>query len=132
MLEKILIGTTPDAESDPTLNMAAELAAANDAELVVLMLEPLIDARWVFDPNGVPGHLSVLRCVRRDHPGLRLRTSEARGDPVRAVCQAAQHERPDLIMVGQARWGRGSALISRRASRALVERAPCTVLLVAS
>ncbi len=132
MIAKILIATTSDGEPDATLSVAAELAAANDAELVVLTVEPLIDARRVFDPRAMAGHHDMVLDMRRDHPGLRLRTSAASGDPVRAVCEAAEHERPDLIVVGRGSWRRGGTAMSKRASRVLVDQALCTVLVVAS
>jgi nucleotide-binding universal stress UspA family protein len=44
----------------------------------------------------------------------------------------AEQEQPDLIVVGQARARRSTAPLSRRASRALVGRSSCAVLLVAS
>ena len=132
MIEKILVGTTTADQSAASLNLAAELAVANDAELVVLELKPLIDARQVFDPEGVPTPDSLVRRLRSDYPGLRLRTKQATGDPVRTVCDVAEDEQPDLIVVGQARTRGSGALLSRRAGKALVERASGAVLLVAS
>jgi len=132
MIDKILLGVAADGESDASLKLAAELATSNDAELVVLQLEPLVDARQMFDPEGVPGRASSTRRLGRDYPGLRLRTVEARGYALRSVCDVAEDERPDLIVVSHGRAGRGNSLLSRRASKALVERAPCAVLLVAS
>jgi len=132
MIEKILVGTAADDEFGATLELAADLATTHDAELVVLRLEPLIDARRVFDPAGVRGRVGALDRLRDDYPALRIRSSEARGDALRTVCDAAENERPDLIVVGHGRGARGGALLSRRASNALVARAPCAVLLVAS
>lgn len=139
MIGKILVGTAANADSDETLNVAAELASTNDAELVVLNLEPLVDARHIFDPDGVPARdgsrddrESSMADLRLRYPSLRVRTSTVHGYPLRVVCDVAEHERPDLIVVGQGRPRRSSALLSRRASRALVERSSCAVLLVAS
>ena len=131
MIGKILVGTTAGGGFDESLKLAAELASSNDAELVVLELAPPIDARDVFDPDGVSRQPSHVRRLESDYPGLRLRTSEARGLPVNTLCDVAEKERPDLLVVAQGRRRRG-ALISRRASSALVERAPCSVLLVAA
>jgi nucleotide-binding universal stress UspA family protein len=129
MIEKILVGTMAGDPSAATLELAAELAATHDAELVVLRLQPLIDARQVFDPGGVPVSTSPARRLGEEYPGLRVRTSEVRGQPLRTVCDMAKNEQPDLIVVGH---GRAGALLSRRASKALVERADCAVVLVAS
>ena len=132
MITKILVGTAADDESAASLQLAAELAATHDAELVVLRLQPLIDARRMFDPESVAGPARAGPDVSDDYPDLRVRTSEARGDALRTVCKVAEHERPDLIVVGHNGTRRGNGLLSRRASYALVERAPCAVLLVAS
>lgn len=132
MIAKILVGTAADDESAAPLQLAAELAATHDAELVVLRLQPLVDARLMFDPDGVPLTATAASGVGDHFPHLRVRTSEARGDALRTVCQVAEDERPDLIVVGRSGNRRGTGLLSRRASNALVERAPCAVLLVAS
>jgi nucleotide-binding universal stress UspA family protein len=70
--------------------------------------------------------------LRLQYPGLRVRASTVHGYALRLVCDVAEHEQPDLIVVGQGRARRSSAPLSRRASRALVERSSCAVLLVAS
>ena len=132
MIAKILVGTAADDESAATMQLAADLAATHDAELVVLRLAPLVDARQVFDPDFVPESTTGDSSVGEQYPHLRVRTSQARGDALRTVCAVAEHERPDLIVVGQGNGRRGRRLLSRRASNALVERAPCAVLLVAS
>lgn len=132
MFEKILVGTPASGAAGPALQAAAELASSHDAELVVLQLEDAIDARRVFDPDGVPESPSPLAPLRRSFPGLRVRSQRARGDAVRTVCTLAQTERPDLIVVAHGRRVDGVTLLTRRASGALVDRAPCPVLLVAS
>lgn len=128
---KILVGTTADDQTSPTLQVAATLAVSHDAELVVLQLAPEVDARAIFDPEGTPAVAGLGRLCA-DHPGLRLRTTAATGNPLRTVCDLADAEKPDLIVVGHGRARRGRALLSRRAGRALVGRAAGTVLLVAS
>ena len=133
MIGKILVGTAANEDADASLGVAAELAISNNAELVILQVAPLVDARLLFDPESVPAddHDAVDR-LRQAHPGLRLRSSTTQGYPLAAVYGAAAEEKPDLIVIGQHVSGRGSGLLSRRASRALVRRSQCTVLLVAS
>ena len=131
MIDKILVGMAA-GESDGSLTLAAELATSNGAELVVLELEPLVDARHVFDPAGAPRRPSRARQLALEYPGLRVRTSEVRDHPLRALCEIAEDEQADLIVVAHGGSHRSGALLSRRASTALVERAPCAVLLVAA
>ena len=128
-MNKILVSTSATGEPDAALLAAATLATTDDAELVVLELEPLIEARRVFDPAGVPEAGAQLAPLRRDFPGMRVRSRRARGNPVRTVCKVAAAERPDLIIVPQ---GLASyPLLSRWAARSLVAGAPCPVLQVA-
>lgn len=128
-MNKILVSTSATGQPDAALLAAAALATAENAELVVLELEPLIEARRVFDPAGVPEAGSQLAPLRRDFPGMRVRSRRARGNPVRTVCKVAAAERPDLIIVphGLARY----PLLSRWAARSLSARVPCPVLQVA-
>lgn len=132
MITRILVGTPTSDSGAGALLAAAELAHTHDAELVVLQVEPVLDARSVFDPNGVPDPGRYLVPMQRSFPTLRVRSQQAKGNPLRAVCDAARQEGSDLIVVPQARRGSVSSMLSRRASKALVERASCPVLLVAS
>ena len=131
MFSKILVGTTLRRAADPVVQAAAELASTYEAELVVLELEPLLDARNVFHPDGIPEEPTGVVPLDRRYPEVRVRSRRARGDAVTAVCEAAEQEAPDLIVVPRG-GGRGDAFLSRRASSALVSRAACPVLLVAS
>lgn len=132
-MKRILVGTaTTSDDGSGALDTAAALARSYDAELIVLQVEPVIDARQVFDPEGVPEPRNHVLGLRRDYPELRVRGQRARGSAVRTMCRVAEQERPDLIVVPhEGRTGVGG-LLSRRASTALVELAPCPVLLVAS
>jgi len=132
MIEKILVGTPASGESPAALHEAARLAESYDAELVVLELEPVIDARQVFDPDGTPEHVSAVVPLRARYPGLRVRSQRARGNAARTVRAVAETERPDMIVVPHARRLGGGAVMSRRASNALVGQVTCPVLLVAS
>ena len=115
---------------DGGLKLAAELARLNEAELVVLELEPPVDARDLFDPDGFRPPSSAVPRLEGEYPGLRLRARAVRGLPLATLCDAAEDERPDLIVVAHG-GGRGG-LLSAQASTALVERVPCAVLLVAA
>lgn len=129
MIARILVATPTSENGAGALMAAAELAHTHEAELVVLQVAPVLDARSVFDPEGIPDPGRHLVPLRQSFPRLRVRNERAAGNPLRAVCQAAEQQGSDLIVVPQ---GRRSGLLSRRASKALLERSPCPVLLVAS
>ncbi|HVL93487.1 MAG TPA: universal stress protein [Acidimicrobiales bacterium] len=130
-ISKILVGTSAAGGPDQVLQAAAELASTYRAELVILQVEPAVDARNLFDPDGVPDPVSPVAPLTDEFPGLRVRARRARGSAVRTVCEAAAAERPDLVVVPSGRAGR-RALLSNRASRDLVNRVACPVVLVAS
>lgn len=130
-MDKIIVAPAA-GEPDGSLKLAAELATFNDAELVIMEVEPLVDARQLFDPDGAPGQPSRAQQVELEYPYLRVRTRKIRGVALHALCDVAEDEQADLIVVAQLGGRRRGALLSRRASTALVERAPCAVLLVAA
>ena len=132
MIARILVGTPSSSHAGAALEAAAELASTYDAELIVLQVEPIIDARRVFDPDGVPEAPDHSLLLRRSYPGLRVRSHLARGNPARAMCEVATQEHTDLIVIQQGRRGNGGNMLSHRASGALAQIAPCPVLLVAS
>lgn len=129
MITRILVGAPTTNGAEASVQAAAELATSYDAELIVLQVEPVVDARRVFDPDGVPEAPDHLLPLRQRYPGLRVHGHRARGNPLRSLCEVAARERSDLIVIPR---GGPTSLLSRRASSALVQRAPCPVLLVAS
>lgn len=131
-IEKILVGITPGTHFDNGLTLAAQLAVSHDAELVVLEVESSIDARTVFDPDAPPRRSIPVRRLNREFPGLRARASGTRGLPLRALCDVADHEQPDLIVVAHDSSRRRRGFLPRRATAALVRRSPCAVVLVAA
>jgi nucleotide-binding universal stress UspA family protein len=52
------------------------------------------------------------------------------GDPAQAICQAAKDHGAELIVVGSRGLGRLNRLLLGSVSRGVVERAPCSVLVV--
>jgi len=130
-ITKILVGTPSGPVPGRAIRAAAELATSHRAELVVLHLEPAVDPRQVFDPDGVPAPTPPALPLADDFPGLRVRARHARGGTVQALCQAAAEERPDLVVVPHARR-RPAEGLSARASRSVAGRVDCPVVLVAS
>ena len=129
MIRRILVGTSEAGQADPAVAAATRLASTFDAELVVLRLEPVIDARRLFDPDGLPEPPEASTGAVEE--ASTRQSVRARGNVVRAVCEAAVREHADLIVLPQGRSVSGR-IMSLRASRAVVERAPCPVVLVAS
>jgi len=91
MIARILVGTPSSSHAGAALEAAAELASTYDAELIVLQVAPSIDARRVFDPDGVPevpDHLLLVRGA--------VRHGRRSADP-----GAMAHEPPGSSSVGR-------------------------------
>lgn len=129
-MQKILVGTDTSASADLAVEAAAELARAQDAELVVLYVKPPLDAREVFDPRKLPDASRYLEAMAARFNGVKVRTRIEAGDPAEAVCDVAKEEAIDTIVVGnrgthgRKRWFLGSV------PNAVVQHAPCSVFIV--
>ena|SRR2546427_3741613 len=130
MISKILVGTDTSASADLAVRTAADLAKANDAELLVVYVRPPVEARAVADPGKAPDPAGYLKSLSSRFPGIRTRTREGEGDPADALCEVAEEEQADLVVVGnrgvreRRRFGR------ERVPNAVVRGSPCSVLVV--
>ncbi len=129
-MQKILVGTDTSASADLAVEAAVELARAHDAELVVLYVKPPLDAREVFDPRKLPDATRYLESMLARFEGIKVRTRLETGDPAEVVCDVAEEEGIDTIVVGnrgthgRKRWFLGSV------PNAVVQHAPCSVFIV--
>jgi len=130
MISKIVAGTDTSAAATLAVDEAAALAKAHDAELVVLYVRPPLDARQVFDPGSIADPAAYLDALARRHDTIKLRTREESGDPAETLCDVAEGEDADVIVVGnrgthgRRRWFLGSV------PNAVVQHAPCSVMIV--
>ncbi|MGH2728573.1 MAG: universal stress protein [Actinomycetota bacterium] len=129
-MQKILVGTDASASAEVAMEAAARLAAAKDAELIVLYVQPPLDAREVFDPGHVPQPESYLTALRDRYAQVKVRTRLEAGDPAETICDIAEEEKVDVIVVGnrgthgKRRWFLGSV------PNAVVQHAPTSVYIV--
>lgn len=114
MIQKILAGTDTSASADLAVEAAADLARAHDAELIVLYVKPPVDAREVFDPGKLPDPNGYLDRMPERFPGVKIRSRTESGDPAETICEIAEEEQVDAIVVGnrgvhgKKRWFLGS------------------------
>ena len=129
-MQKIIAGTDTSAAADLAIEAAAGLARAHGAELVVLYVRPPLDAREVFDPGKLPDPDGYLVRVGERFPDVTVRTRHEAGDPAETICDVAEAEGADTIVVGnrgtqgKRRWFLGSV------PNAVVQHAPCSVFIV--
>lgn len=130
MIQKILVGTDTSSAADLAVEAAADLARAHDAELLVLYVKPPIDAREVFDPGKLPDPNGYLDRMPMRFPGVKVRGRVESGDPAETVCDVAEAEGVDTIVIGnrgthgKKRWFLGSV------PNGVVQHSPCSVFVV--
>ena len=99
-MQKIVVGTDTSASAELAVAAAADLAKAQDAELIVVYVKPPLDAREVFDPGKVPDPNGYLERLGTRYADLKVRTREEAGDPAETICDVAEDEAADVIVVG--------------------------------
>lgn len=126
----IIAATDGSAAATVAVGKAAALAEAQDAELVLLYVRPPLDSREVFRPATIPDLGAYLEDVRARLSNVKVRTREEAGDPAETICDVAEQEGADVIVVGnrgtqgKRRWFLGSV------PNAVVQHAPCSVYIV--
>ena len=129
-MQKILVGTDTSAAADLAVDTAAGLARAFDAELLVLYVKPTVDAREVFDPGKMPDPNGYLGRMQARFEGTKVRTLTETGDPAETICDIAEEEGADTIVIGnrgthgKKRWFLGSV------PNGVIQRSPCSVFVV--
>lgn len=129
-MRTILVGTDASAAATIAVEEAAVLARAHDAQLVVVSVRPPVDAREVFDPSGLPDVAAHFSDLAGRLENVKIRTRHEYGDPAEILCDVAEDEGADVMVVGnrgtrgKRRWFLGSV------PNAVVQHAPCSVLVV--
>lgn len=129
-MNKIVVGTDTTASADLAVRDAADLARARDAELVVLYVRPDGDLRTVVDPAKAASPEQYLAGIAPRFPSLTTKTRVEQGDPAARICDIAEEEEADTIVVGN-RGVHGSWWRVRDSIPNIVLRhSPCSVYIV--
>lgn len=129
-MKTILVGADTSASADLAVQAAADLARVYDASLLVLSVEPVLDPREVFDPEGVPDLAGYLQDVGRRFSDLRIETRQVPGDPATTICEVATEDQADLIVVGNRGIHRRMGWLLGGVPKGVLQAAPCSVLVV--
>jgi nucleotide-binding universal stress UspA family protein len=129
-MKKILVGTDTSASADMAVEAAAELARANDAELLVIHVRGPSHALGVADPRKSADPERYLSAMTARFPGLRVRSRSEPGDAAERIVEVAAEERVDTIVVGNKgvhgpRWR-----VRVSVPNLVLRHAPCSVLIV--
>ena len=129
-MKKILVGTDTSASADLAVQAAAELARANDGELLVLHVRGAGAERDAVDPKKSADPDRYLTTMTARFPDVRVRSWSEEGEAAVRLVEVAQTERVDTIVVGN-RGAQGSWWRVRDSVPNLVLRhAPCSVMIV--
>lgn len=128
-MRKILAGTDTTASADMAVNAAAELAGERDAELLVLYVRSH-DRSEAADPRKPADPHRYLARMTERFPQILIRSWSEPGDPAERICEVAEEERVDTIVLGN-RGVHGPRWRVRESVPNLVLRhAPCSVFIV--
>jgi nucleotide-binding universal stress UspA family protein len=95
-------------------------------DAMALLDIPRIEAELLADAKE---HLDEVAAARRT-PAITIETRAIRGDPFSEICQAAEREHADLVVIGShGRTGLAHVFLGSVAER-VVRHAPCPVLVV--
>ena len=130
MIQKVLVGADTTAAADLAVDAAAEMAKAHDAELLVLYVKPPGDARGVVDPDKAPDPDRYLQRVRERFPDVKTRTRLEPGEPAMTLCDVAEEEDSDMIVVGNRGTHEKRRRYLRSVPNGVVQHAPCAVYIV--
>ncbi|MGQ0680710.1 MAG: universal stress protein [Actinomycetota bacterium] len=99
--KKVLVGVEASDDAGEVLEAAVEqMANEHRADLVIVYVEPLLDARDIFDPQGIDRQADPVAELELSFPQLSGRIRRVTGEPVMAICAAAAEEKADLILIG--------------------------------
>ncbi|MGE5459036.1 MAG: universal stress protein [Solirubrobacterales bacterium] len=129
-MKKILVGTDTSGSADLAVRAAAGLAAASDAELLVLHVRAPNGTHDAADPRKAPDPGGYLAKMSARFPTLRLRAWSEAGDAAERLVAVAEAERVDTIVVGNKgvhgpRWR-----VRESVPNLVLRHAPCSVLIV--
>jgi nucleotide-binding universal stress UspA family protein len=130
-MQRIVVNADSVSGADLALSEAAEFARIHEATVLVLHVEPLLDAREVFDPGDQPGAATeYLEALPERYPELNLSTRQVAGDPASAICRIAAQARADLIVLSNTGMQGTRRRLRASLPRAILRDAPCSVFLV--
>jgi nucleotide-binding universal stress UspA family protein len=126
-MRTIVVGYNESDAAKRALTRAVDLAKAFDSKLVVTSVtNVLVGAQKVEQPGpelqGAGAQVSEL--------GLEAELIEAVGDPAEAICEVAEQQRADLIVVGTREPSLVERSLGHSVSEQVQRRAHCDVLIV--
>ena len=126
----ILVGTDTSAAADLAVEDAARLARDRDAELVILYVSPDGELRAVVDPAKAADPGAYLARMAARFPGVRVRTRFEHGNPAATICDVAEQERAEAIVLGNRGTHGGRWAVKDSLPNIVLRHSPCSVFIV--
>lgn len=135
MFDRILVGTDGSGTAAAAVTHAVSLAEATGAELLVLSAyQAPREGAPVFAEYTAPG-IDVARGLlsdveKRHGDRVRLRTIVFEGSAADALCEVAESEKADVIVVGNRGMTGAKRVVLGSVPNTVSHHAPCNVLIV--
>jgi nucleotide-binding universal stress UspA family protein len=129
-MSTILVGTDTSAAADLAVEGAAGLARDRGAELLILHVTPNGELRAVVDPAMAADPAAYLSRMASRFPGVDVRTRLERGDPASIICDVAEQERVDTIVIGNRGTHGGRWAVKDSVPNIVLRHSPCSVYIV--
>ena len=137
----IVVGTDGSASAERALEQSVDLAAADDARLVVVTAYERSgarpdertpeDLRWMLtDPNEAERHARRGRELASDRGLTDVVVQALEGDPAHELLEAADTFGADLIVVGSVGLTGSARFLLGSVASTVLHHAPCDVLVV--
>jgi len=137
--DRILVPTDGSGQAFKAVGEAIHLAAVTDAELTLLMVVDYDSEVAAFEQVTLSGYVPAELTVAAWHfladlmhvipPEISAHPRVEAGDPADIIIDVANEEESDLIVMGSRGLGTLGGLLTGSVSAAVLEAAPCPVLL---
>ncbi len=119
MYKKIMIATDGSGTASKAVGIGAALAKSVGAELLLLHVGDPGDGKRVLEDHS-----------QRVGDGLTVHTKSVSGDPADMICETAEREGADLIVVGNKGMTGAKRFLLGSVPNQVSHHAPCNVLIV--
>lgn len=119
MYKKVLIATDGSATASKAVGIGASLAKSVGAELLLLHVGDPSEGKSVLDA-----------ATQKFGDGLTVSTKSVSGDPADMICETAESDGADLIVVGNKGMTGAKRFLLGSVPNQVSHHAPCNVLIV--
>lgn len=138
--ERILVPTDGSGQAFKAVNEAIHMAAVTGAHLTLLMVVDLNKHVAAFEQVSLSGYVPAELKISAYQfladlmhivpPEIKARTRVEVGNPGEKICEVAEEEKSDLIIMGSRGFGTFRSMLVGSVSHYVLQQSPCPVLIV--